>query len=123
MPLDALASFEPLNGAPGGHLAIKVRMPDGGWLQPDAVAGQPLSQTLTAFGIAISGEGHVRVPAAWRNRLPTPTDSELARLHEISDADESSRLASQIVMTPALRGLELEIPPAGLIPQTYWIAG
>lgn len=128
MPLDALASFEPLSGADASHsaadhMAIKVRMPDGGWLQPDAVAGELLSQSLVAFGIAINGDGHVRVPAAWRTRLPTPTASELARLKEMADTDETSRLASKIVMTAALRGLELELAPGSLIPQTYWIAG
>ena len=59
-------------------------------------------------------------PLTWQRLLPPPSDEELAKLDEIPDADETSRLACQIMMTDDLDGLELELQPDSLMPQTYW---
>ena len=74
-------------------------------------------------GAGVCATCHVRIPLSWQDSLPPPSDEELARLDEIADADETSRLACQIVMTDELDGLELELQPDSLIAQTYWVAG
>ena len=132
MPFDSLVSHDTAAADDERVLTIKVRMPDGGRLEAGALAGHQVMEMLRAHGLpmraACGGAGvcatcHVRVPAAWRGRLPAASQEELAKLDEVPDADDSSRLACQLMMTSALDGLELELHPDSLIPQTYWIAG
>lgn len=131
MPLDVLATLDHADDEVR-VLKINVRMPDGGWVAPGALVGHSVLEMLRAFGIPMRSECggacvcaacHVRIPEAWRSRMPTPSAEEAAKLDEIPDADDASRLACQIVMTPELDGLELKLNPESLIPQTYWIAG
>lgn len=93
--------------------------------------GARVLDLLRAYGIPVKvecdGEGrccscHVRIPADWRHLLPPPSEDELDRLAEIPGADESSRLACEIIMSDELDGLELEVQPESLVPQ-IWIAG
>lgn len=85
-----------------------------------ALAGLHLVELMRAHALPVKAECggacvcatcHVRVPAAWQERLPPPSDEELAKLDEIPGADETSRLACQIVMTADLDGLEIELQP------------
>ena len=113
-------------------LKLDVRLADGGRFQADAAPGFRLMELIRAYGLPIKAECggsgvcatcHVRVPEVWRSLLPQPSDEELARLDEIPHADESSRLACQIVMTDEMDGMELELQPDSLLPQTSWVAG
>lgn len=113
-------------------LSLDVRLADGSRFRPEAAAGFRIMELIRAYGLPIKAECggagvcatcHVRIPRAWQPFLPAPTEEELAKLDEIPDADETSRLACQIVMTSDLDGLELEVQPDSLVPQTNWAAG
>lgn len=113
-------------------LKLHVRLADGARFEPDAASGFRIMELMRAYGLPIKAECggacvcatcHVRVPAKWLSLLPPPTTEELAKLDEIPDADETSRLACQLVMTEALDGLEVELQPDSLVPQTNWVAG
>jgi ferredoxin, 2Fe-2S len=56
---------------------------------------------------------HVYVDAAWQDKLPPASRDELAML-EMTAAERkpTSRLSCQIIMTPELDGLTIELPPA-----------
>jgi ferredoxin, 2Fe-2S len=114
------------------YLKLAVRLTDGTRFEPQAASGFRLMELMRAYGLPIKAECggacvcatcHVRVPVAWRHLLPPPSAEELAKLDEIADADDSSRLACQLMMTDALDGLEVELQPDSLIPQTNWVAG
>lgn len=101
-------------------LHLTVHMPDGTVLRPEALPEFNLVELLRAYGVPMKAECggagvcatcHVRISPAWVDRLVPPSDEELAKLDEIADADERSRLACQIRMTEALDGLELELHP------------
>ena len=113
-------------------LRLDVRLADGGRFQPEAAAGFRIMELIRAYGLPIKAECggsgvcatcHVRIPHVWQSLLPPPSDEELARLDEIPDADETSRLACQIMMTEEMDGMELEVQPDSLLPQTSWVAG
>ena len=113
-------------------LRLDVRLADGGRFQPEAAAGFPIMELIRAYGLPIKAECggacvcstcHVRIPMVWQSLLPPPSEEELAKLDEIADADDTSRLACQIVMTEAMDGMELEIQADSLLPQTSWVAG
>ena len=113
-------------------LKLNVRLRDGSRFEPEAAPGFRVMELIRAFGLPIKAECggagvcatcHVRIPLAWADSLPPPSEEELARLDEIPDADETSRLACQIMMTEDLDGLELELQPDSMTAQTYWVAG
>ena len=109
---------------------VTVTMPDGGVLIPRVVYGRTLADSLIAFGIPLHSERdchggakqHVRISADWLARLPVPNEAEELALRNVPGSGPASRLASQIVMTPALDGLEIEIDSHSLAPQA-WVAG
>ena len=113
-------------------LRLDVRLADGGRFQPEAAAGFHIMELIRAYGLPIKAECggvcvcstcHVRIPKEWQSLLPPPSDEELARLDGIPGADDTSRLACQIVMTEEMDGMELEVQPDSLFPQTSWVAG
>jgi ferredoxin, 2Fe-2S len=113
-------------------LTLNVRLADGRHFEPDAAAGFRVMELIRASGLPIKAECggagvcatcHVRIPTAWASQLPPPSDEELAKLDEIPGADETSRLACQLVMTKDLDGLEVEVQADSLAPQSVWIAG
>ena len=129
MPQDM--SFADASATDGELLRLVVRLADGSTFEPEAAPGFRIMELIRAYGIPMKavcgGSGvcatcHVRIPRPWNDMLPPPSDDELAKLDEIPDADETSRLACQIMMSEDLDGLELEIQPDSLIGQT-WIAG
>lgn len=133
MPFDSETPIpDPSARAASRQLRLHVRMPDGGRLSPPASAGSRLVDLLTQFGLRLR-TGHaaacacqacrVQIPLAWRDRLAPPLAKEQALLGQLDDRDASTRLLGFIVMTPELDGLELELHPDCLVPQTYWIAG
>lgn len=113
-------------------LAISLYLADGGHFRPTVTAGQRLADLIRGLGLPLRGdcraEGdcagcHVHVREGWSDRLERPRADEAARLAGIEGAGPCSRLACRLVMSPALDGLEVDIPPESLVPQTYWIAG
>ena len=128
---DAMLAEDAVEGD-GEFLKLVVRLADGRHFEPEALPGFRIMELIRAFGLPIKAECggagvcatcHVRVPAPWRELLPPPTAGELDKLDEISGADDGSRLACQLVMSPELDALELEIQADSLTPQTYWAAG
>jgi len=108
-------------------LTLDVTLASGERSINDALAGLSLVELLRAAllpiraeckGAGVCATCHVRIPAHWRDALPQPSDDELAKLDEIPGADDSSRLACQIVMAPHLDGLELEIQADSLGPMS-----
>ena len=57
---------------------------------------------------------HVWVDAKWLPKLTPPTHEELEMLDGAFHVDERSRLCCQIIMSPELDGLELELAPESL---------
>ncbi len=113
-------------------LKLHVRLTDGGYFQPEAASGYRIMELMRMYGLPIKAECggacvcatcHVRVAQAWQHLLPPPSEEELAKLDEIPGADETSRLCCQLMMTDELDGLELELQPDSLVPQTNWVAG
>lgn len=99
-------------------LTLYVRLADGRRYQPEAAPGFRVMELIRAHGLPMKAECggagvcatcHVRIPETWSGTLPPPSDDELAKLDEIPDADERSRLSCQIMMTADLDGLEIEI--------------
>ena len=140
MPQDMSLSYSafdaPVASSGADHdspfLQLNVRLADGTHFKPEAASGFRVMELIRAYGLPIRAECggagvcatcHVRIPAAWNQLLPPPSDEELAKLDEIPNADDTSRLACQIVMTGDLDGLELEIDAGSLLPQTSWAAG
>jgi ferredoxin, 2Fe-2S len=114
------------------NLRLNVRLADGALFRPEAAAGFRIMELIRAYGLPIKAECggagicstcHIRIPLAWHDHLPPASDDELARLDEIPGADDTSRLACQLMMTDDLDGLELEVQADSLIPQTHWVAG
>jgi ferredoxin-2, mitochondrial len=130
MPFDTatgLSTTPSTAKSPG--LTVNVRMPDGGWVAPPALAGERLVDALGAFGLPLRGvsgascgcRGRIRV--AWLDRLDPPAADEAASLDALGSAHANSRLLCHIVMTGELDGLEVELDWDALEPQTYWVAG
>ena len=127
-----LSPTQPVEADDERLLRLDVRLADGGRFQPEAAIGFHIMELIRAYGLPIKAECggsgvcatcHVRIPMVWQSVLPPPTIEELAKLDEIPDADETSRLACQIVMTDEMDGMELEVQADSLTPQTSWVAG
>ncbi|MEQ1613513.1 MAG: 2Fe-2S iron-sulfur cluster-binding protein [Hyphomicrobiaceae bacterium] len=130
MPFDVPHGYS--SSAEPAFLKLHVRLTDGTHFEPEAATGFRIMDLMRAYGLPIKAECggacvcatcHVRVPQAWQHLLPPPSDEELAKLDEIPGADETSRLACQLMMTDELDGLEVELQPDSLVPQTNWVAG
>ncbi len=85
----------------------------------EATPGTTLMQALkgTGFDIEAACEGcltcatcHVMLAPAWYARLGPPAADEQAMLACLAVTSPTSRLSCQIVLTPAMQGLSLEIP-------------
>ena len=91
-----------------------ARLPDGDSHALPAPAGWRLMEVLRDYGLPIRAECggacacatcHIRVIRPGRVPLEMPEDDELDRLDTIFDADDSSRLACQILTGPQTDGL------------------
>jgi 2Fe-2S ferredoxin len=84
----------------------------------EATTGKSLMLALknTGFDIEASCEGslvcgtcHVKLAAGWHTRVPPSGQDERDMLASLPDTTFASRLSCQIVVTPDLAGLSLEI--------------
>ena len=72
-------------------------------------AGQPLEGTCE--GQMACSTCHVIVDAAWFAKLPRAREEEEDMLDLATGATRTSRLACQIMLTEALDGLTVRVPP------------
>lgn len=113
-------------------LSLRVSLQDGNRFDMPASPDVDLLELLRRFRLPVKaecrrgcccGSCHIRIPRRWQRYLPPPSKEESAKLHDMPDADETSRLACQITMSERLHGLEIELQPDSLVAQTYWVAG
>jgi 2Fe-2S ferredoxin len=69
--------------------------------------GHPIRSECGGSGVC--GQCLVHVDPAFLARLPEPRADELARLDESPKAGANSRLACQVLMTPEVNGLRLQL--------------
>ena len=102
---------------------VVVRMPDGTSHRLEALEGWRVMEVIRDWGLRIKAECggacacatcHVWVDAKWLLKLTPPTPEELEMLDGAFHVDERSRLCCQIIMSPELDGLELELAPESL---------
>lgn len=102
---------------------INVRLPDGSMHRLEALEGWRVMEVIRDWGLPIKAECggacacatcHVWVAKEWVNKLVPPTDEESEMLDGAFQVDESSRLSCQLIMTPDLDGLEVELAPESL---------
>ncbi len=93
---------------------------DGQRLEVDAPLGLSVLEIAHKHGVDIEGacEGslacstcHVIVDPSWFTRLASPTEDEEDMLDLAFGLEKTSRLGCQLVMTEALDGLVVRLPP------------
>jgi 2Fe-2S ferredoxin len=114
---------------------VEVRMPDGTVHRLEALDGWRVMEVIRDWGVPIKAECggacacatcHVWVDREWIAKLPPPSAEELEMLDGAFNVDERSRLCCQIIMTPGLDGLTLELAPESLAdeaPQRVAVGG
>lgn len=102
---------------------VEVRMPDGTTHRLEALDGWRVMEVIRDWGVPIKAECggacacatcHVWVGKDWVERLPPPSAEELEMLDGAFNVDSRSRLCCQIIMSPELDGLTLELAPESL---------
>ena len=105
----------------------RALLPNGDSRQLPAPAGWRLMEVLRDCGLPIRAECggggacatcHVHIAAPGRMPLHAPADDELDRLAEIFDADDSLRLACQILTGPQTDGLTITLAADSLLEET-----
>ncbi len=103
---------------PDGVFTTLALLPNGESHSLQAPAGWRLMEVLRDHGLPIRAECggacacatcHVHVAGPGRLPLSAPEGDELDRLAEIFDADDSSRLACQILTGPQTDGLAVRL--------------
>ncbi|MDX2235417.1 MAG: 2Fe-2S iron-sulfur cluster-binding protein [Hyphomonadaceae bacterium] len=82
-----------------------------GWRVMEIIRDQGLPIKAECGGACACATCHVYVAEAWLPALAPPTDEELERLDDAFDVTPNSRLSCQILMQPALDGLEVTLAP------------
>ena len=102
---------------------VVVRMPDGSSHRLEALEGWRVMEVIRDWSLPIKAECggacacatcHVWVDEEWLPKLTPPTHEELEMLDGAFHVDERSRLCCQIITSPELDGLELELAPESL---------
>jgi 2Fe-2S ferredoxin len=102
---------------------VEVRMPDGTVHRLEALDGWRVMEVIRDWGVPIKAECggacacatcHVWVGKEWIAKLQQPSAEELEMLDGAFNVNERSRLCCQIIMTPELDGLTLELAPESL---------
>ncbi|XSG80882.1 MAG: 2Fe-2S iron-sulfur cluster-binding protein [Methyloligella sp. ZOD6] len=114
---------------------ITVHLPDGTTHRLEALEGWRVMEVIRDWGLPIKGECggacacatcHVRVKQEWLDKLVPPNDEELEMLDGAFNVEDHSRLCCQIIMTPELDGLEVELAEdslADLPPERLVVGG
>ena len=99
---------------------VQVRMPDGTVHRLEALEGWRVMEVIRDWGLPIKAECggacacatcHVWVGDEWVAKLSPPSAEELEMLDGAFNVDKRSRLCCQIIMSPELDGLSLELAP------------
>ena len=102
---------------------ITVRLPDGSTHRLEALDGWRVMEVIRDWGLPIKAECggacacatcHVWVKENWIDKLEPPSDEETEMLDGAFQVDDRSRLSCQIIMSPELDGLEVELAPESL---------
>lgn len=62
-------------------------------------------------GICSCATCHCYIPEAWRGRVPAAGEGEQGMLEGASHRKDNSRLGCQVIVSEALDGLEVHLPP------------
>ncbi len=101
-------------------MQVKVTDRDGGQHALTFHQGDSLMVVLTDDDLGVRAECggccacatcHVYVAPAWFEKLPKASDEEIAMLDEAVEVRATSRLSCQILLTPALDGLDVTVAP------------
>ena len=99
-------------------MQLTLRLPDGTKHRLQMLQGWRLMEIIRDWGVPIKAECggacscascHIRVCETWLDRLPAASEEELGMLDEVFDVDHRSRLSCQILASPDLDGLEIEL--------------
>jgi 2Fe-2S ferredoxin len=101
-------------------ISITVHLPDGSTHRLEALEGWRVMEVIRDWGLPIKADCggacacatcHVKVKQEWLEKLEPQSDEELEMLDGAFNVDDGSRLCCQIIVTPELDGLELELEP------------
>ena len=99
---------------------ITVTDRDGQEHQVEAVSGLPLMETLRdlSYGVAAicggqccCGTCHVYINEEWLEKLAPAAGDEIELVEDLDFRQPNSRLSCQLVVTPAMNGLNLQLAP------------
>jgi len=105
---------------------VNVRLPDGTVHRLEALEGWRVMEEIRDWGLHIKAECggacacatcDVGVGGDWVAKLVPPTDEATEMLDGTFQVDDRSLLCCQLIMTPELDGLEIELAPESLSDQ------
>ncbi|ATE66316.1 2Fe-2S iron-sulfur cluster-binding protein [Rhizorhabdus dicambivorans] len=102
-------------------IKVNFRLPDGEMKTVSACEENTLMQAAVSNGIdGIIGDCggnlscatcHAYIEAEFRQRLPAPSEMEIAMLDCALHVTDDSRLTCQVMLSPQLDGLIVTVPP------------
>ena len=82
-----------------------------GWRAMEVIRDWGLDIKAECGGACACATCHVYVDPAWADRLAPPSADEIDMLDGAFDVNETSRLSCQILLTPEMDGLRLQLAP------------
>ncbi len=82
-----------------------------GWRVMEVIRDWGLDIKAECGGALACATCHVHVDPKWLSALQPPSEEEVDRLDEAFDVREDSRLSCQILVTPELNGLRVQLAP------------
>jgi ferredoxin, 2Fe-2S len=83
-----------------------------GWRVMEILREHGMEMKAECGGCCACATCHVYVAEGWAAALQAPSAEELGMLDFLPDAKPNSRLACQILYTPAINGLEIALGPS-----------
>jgi 2Fe-2S ferredoxin len=83
-----------------------------GWRVMEIIREHGLEMKAECGGCCACATCHVYVAEGWTAALAAPSTEELGMLDFLPEAKQNSRLACQILYTPAINGLEIALGPS-----------
>ena len=82
-----------------------------GWRVMEVIRDWGLDIKAECGGALACATCHVHVDPKWLSALQPPSEEEIEMLDEAFDVREDSRLSCQILLTPELNGLRVQLAP------------
>src|ERR1700693_5669535 len=82
-----------------------------GWRLMEIIRDWGLDVKAECGGACACGTCHVYVDPCWNDRLPLPSEEEMAQLDDAPRVEANSRLSCQILMRREFNGLRLRLAP------------